>query len=66
MAITLYSTHCPKCKILEKKLTDKHIEYSEVNDTNTMIEKGFMTVPMLVVDDKTMDFAQANQWINER
>lgn len=64
MGIVLYSTHCPKCKILETKLKQKSIEYTEVNDVDLMLEKGFTTIPMLEVDGEVMDFKKANDWIN--
>lgn len=63
MDIILYSTHCPKCNILEKKLKEKSITYTEVNDVNVMTEKGFTTVPMLEVDGTVMDFKAASSWI---
>lgn len=63
MNIILYSTHCPKCNILEKKLKEKSITYTEVNDVNVMTEKGFTTVPMLEVDGTVMDFKAASSWI---
>lgn len=64
--IILYSTHCPKCNVLSKKLKDSNIDYVEVTDAEIMIDKGFMTVPMLEVDGVVMDFITANNWINER
>jgi len=64
--IILYSTHCPKCKVLEQKLESKNIDYEEITDVNIMIEKGFMTMPMLEVNDEVMDFVTAYTWINER
>lgn len=64
MGIVLYSTHCPKCKILETKLKQKSIKYTEVNNVDLMLEKGFVTVPMLEVDGEVMDFKEANDWIN--
>ena len=63
--IILYTTHCPKCKILTKKLTEKNIEYIEFTDVNKMIEMGFNVMPILEVDGIVMDFATANKWINE-
>ena len=29
MMVTLYSTGCPRCTVLEKKLEQKKIEYSK-------------------------------------
>lgn len=34
MAITLYSTGCPKCKVLKKKLEEKGIKYTENNSVD--------------------------------
>lgn len=64
MQITLYSTHCPKCNVLEKKLKQKNIQYEEVNDIEIMKEKGYLTVPVLEVDGTSMDFKTASDWIN--
>ena len=64
MNVILYSTHCPKCCVLEKKLKQKNISYDEVNDIEIMKEKGYLSVPVLEVDNVTMDFKMANDWIN--
>lgn len=64
--IVLYTTFCPKCKVLETKLKQKEIAYEEVTDKEVMIGKGFMSVPILEVNGTIMDFTQANTWINER
>lgn len=64
MSVILYSTHCPKCEILATKLKSKDVDYEEVNDTDIMLSKGFMQLPMLEVDGKLMNFVEANNWIN--
>lgn len=61
--ITLYSTHCPRCNVLEKKLEKKGIEFELNEDIQILIEKGFTTAPVLEVDGKFMDFMEANKWI---
>ena len=63
---TLFSTGCPKCQILEKKLAQKGIEYNEVNDIQQMLDMGLQSVPWLEVDGQMMNFEQANKWINEQ
>ena len=65
MKVVLYTTHCPKCVILESKLKQKDIKYTSCEDINIMSEKGFMQAPMLEVDNKVMDFKTANNWINK-
>lgn len=62
--VTLYTTHCPKCKVLTQKLRDADIDFTEVDDKNTLIKEGFDEVPILEVDGKRMNFHDANAWIN--
>ncbi len=64
MTVILYTTHCPKCKVLEKKLSAKNIAYTEITDTDVMLEMGFNATPMLEVDGNIMDFKAASDWIN--
>lgn len=64
MTVILYTTHCPKCKVLEKKLAAKNIAYTEITDTDVMLEMGFNATPMLEVDGNIMDFKAASDWIN--
>ena len=66
MRVVLYSNHCPKCNVLTQKLKNAGINFDEINDIDIMISKGFMSMPMLEVDDKVMNFIEANTWINER
>lgn len=62
--ITLFSTNCPKCKVLEKKLNDKKIEYKIETDIDKMFELDITQVPMLMIDDKLYDFSKAVEWVN--
>ena len=62
--ITLYSTGCPKCQVLEKKLMKKQLEFDVCEDISYMKQQGWMQAPMLVVGDKVMDFHAAVEWIN--
>ena len=64
MEITLYSTGCPKCQVLKKKLDAKGIQYKVVDDINTIAATGFMSVPLLEVDGKVMLFNDAVEWVN--
>lgn len=62
--ITLFSTNCPKCKVLTMKLDKKGINYTKVEDVDTMLAKGIKTAPYLEVDNELMDFTQAVAWVN--
>ena len=63
--IVLYSTHCPKCSIVEHRLNEKNIVYDEVNDVDEMIALGLTEVPWLKVDDQMLNFGEAVKWINQ-
>lgn len=66
MTVVLYSTHCPRCNVLEKKLKQKNISYEEITDVEIMKEKGYLSVPVLEVDGVSMDFKTAINWINSQ
>lgn len=63
--VVLYSTGCPKCKILEQKLNMKNISYEKTNDVSELIKRGFMSAPVLRVGDEYLEFKAANDWVNE-
>ena len=62
--ITLYSTGCPRCKVLKAKLQKKGIEYREVTDIEEMTRLGMKSAPALSVDGELLDFRKANDWVN--
>lgn len=64
MNVILYSTNCPRCKILKSKLDDKKVIYSIVNDVDKMLSMGMAVVPVLEVDGVRMNFKKAINWIN--
>ena len=64
MQIVLYSTHCPKCRVLEKKLQECNQNYSIETDVSFLIDNGYTQVPMLKIDDKLLTFQEAVEWLN--
>ena len=66
MKVILYSTGCPKCRVLKTKLDKKNINYTENNNVEEMLELGFDLLPVLKVDDDIMNFTEANDWINKK
>jgi len=63
--VTFYSNNCPRCNILQQKLDEKGVMYEKVSDIEIMKQKGFMSVPMLEVDEKIMTYSEAINWIKE-
>lgn len=64
--VTLFTTHCPKCRILETKLKQKQVEYVECDDVQQMKDFGIFSAPILKVDDEIFDFNNAIKWLNSR
>ena len=62
----LYSTGCPRCNVLKKKLAENGIDYTENNSVDEMISMGIMEVPVLSVDGKLLDFSEAVKLVNDR
>lgn len=66
--MTLYTTNCPKCVVLEKKLNNKNINYDKVEDIEKIMEianeQGINTAPILEIDGEFLDFSHANTYIN--
>ena len=64
--IILYTTHCPQCEILEKKLKAKNLQYQVCDDIDTMLMKGFRAAPNLEVDGTVYNFRDAIIWVNQQ
>lgn len=63
--LVLYTTECPRCKILKKKLEQKNLDYGEVSDLDQMLAKGFKSVPVLEVDGKAYSYEDAMNFLNK-
>lgn len=59
--VTLYTTHCPMCTVLRKKLDEKKVDYDIVDSVETMQKLGILTVPMISVN---FAFGAAVEYIN--
>lgn len=63
----LYTTGCPKCRILEKKLTDKNVEYEVICDAEKIKQKG-NSVPMLEIiegdNSQVLSYYEAVKFVN--
>ena len=66
MNVVLYSTGCPKCNILKKKLAEKNVSYTENQNVEEMVALGINEVPVLSVNNELMDFSNAVKWVNSQ
>ena len=62
--IILYSTGCPKCEILKKKMGEKNISYTEINDIDIINEKNITFVPMLEIEGKLLNYRESVSFVN--
>ena len=62
--IILYSTGCPKCQVLTKKLGAAGVKYEVKTDVDEMLSLGIKSAPVLSVDGNLMDFSKAVQWVS--
>ena len=59
MKVILYSTGCPQCNILKEMLQKKNIIFQIEDHIEEMKKLGFLSLPMLSVDDKILNFKEA-------
>lgn len=66
MKLILYSTNCPKCRVLKKKLSDKRLSFEENYFVDEMEKLGITEVPVLSIDGELLDFKTAVDWVNQQ
>lgn len=64
--VIMYSTGCPRCTVLKKKLEEKGIVFTINDSEEEMLTLGFTEVPVLNVGGVLMQFAEAIKWVNEQ
>lgn len=57
--IVLYSTDCPKCNALKKRLTKNGIKFEVSQDVDELIKRGYQSIPVLKIHDKFFDYNQS-------
>lgn len=62
--IIFYSTGCPRCRILKKKLDEKGIHYEICSDEEHMTGLGLTEVPALGIKGRLYSFREAVEWLN--
>ena len=66
--VVLYSTNCPKCKVMELKLKQKNIDFRVETDPEIVVAKGkevgIMSAPILNINDNYFDFANGVKELN--
>lgn len=72
--IIFYTTNCPRCQVLKKKMDALGIDYELNNNIEEMALQGIQTVPMLRIEEEMpdssilttlLDFSPAVKWLKE-
>lgn len=70
-SITVYSTHCPRCIVLEEKLKNKGLLFEVVSDVEKVLtvarRNNISMVPFVLVNEgggayRVLDYNQAIQY----
>lgn len=61
----LYTTHCPRCRVLENALSSKGLSYETCEDVQKMLDLGLTEAPALDVDGKVLNYSEAMKYIME-
>ena len=64
--VIFYTTGCPKCKILKKKLDEKNIAYAINDSVAEMLKLGITRVPVLSIDGQLKNFKESVEWVNNQ
>ena len=66
MELILYSTTCPRCKVLKMKLDAQHLSYTIETDVDKMLALGIKTAPVLSVDGQMLQNAEQTKLIKSQ
>lgn len=70
MEITLYTIHCPQCRVLEAKIKEKNLDVKVVDNQDELLEAAKLynikSAPFLVVDGTALQFTEAIKWVREQ
>lgn len=62
--LILYTIDCPKCIVLEEKLTNAGLCFEKCNDKEKMMSLGITKCPVLSVNGEMLGFEKAVEWVN--
>lgn len=67
MKITLYSNHCPKCRMIEAMLSDNRLPFTLIDDEDTYLaaadNHGIVSMPFAEIDGQFMACKEIQDYI---
>lgn len=64
-SVIFYTTGCPKCAILKKKLDAAHVPYTLNDSVDEMQALGMTEAPALSVNGTLLGFGDSVRWVGE-
>lgn len=68
--IKFYSSHCPKCIVLENQMKNKKIDFEIIEDENVYMpiaqENNIMSMPFAEIDGQIYNTMQLQKYIMEK
>lgn len=59
----MYSTGCPKCSVLKKKLEQSGLDFEIHTSVDEMLGLGIRSAPALNIEGEIFDFSAAIKWL---
>jgi glutaredoxin len=64
MVTVFTKTNCPQCKFLKILLNNKHVDYEECGEEES-IARGVMSFPQTEIDGKRMTYKETFDYFNK-
>lgn len=64
-SVVLYTTGCPRCKTLEKRLNDAGVKFVKNTSVDEMLSLGLTNVPVLRAEGWMLDYKAAMDWVEK-
>lgn len=61
--VVLYTTGCPRCKVLESNLKKRSIDFDVIEGSEPIRKLGYVSAPILDVDGRIMTYPAAMNWL---
>lgn len=70
MEVIFYSSHCPKCKVLEQLMNKKNIDYKMIDNEEIYLPiadaNEIMSMPFAEIDGKILNTKELQAYINNK
>lgn len=61
--VIMYTTGCPRCAVLAKKLENAGVPYTVCEDIAEMRKLGLLSAPAIDIGGRILAFSEAIEWL---